>query len=71
MSTPRIAGYVNIPLELSPAEAWALAQMCKRFTFEDAKRLAAAHDGDKERDTMLDAIRLLQTELSNAGYNPR
>ncbi len=62
---------VAIQLDLAPADAWALAQMTKRFTFEHAAGLSVRHDGGRERDDMLSAICALQRALALAGFAPR
>jgi hypothetical protein len=46
----------KIVLELHRAEAMALAQLCKRFTFDDAERFANRHDGGREREAILDGF---------------
>ena len=61
----------RILLELARAEAMGLAQLCKRFTFNDAERFANRHDGGHERDAILDGIRALQRALAEAGFAPR
>jgi hypothetical protein len=61
----------KIILELPRDQAMALAQMVKRFTYEDAERFANPHDGGRERDTMLEGILSLQRGLAEAGFAPR
>ena len=61
----------KIVLELVNAEATALAQLCKRFTFDDAIRFGDRHDGGREREAILDAVRVLQEALAEAGFAPR
>jgi hypothetical protein len=61
----------KIVLELVNAEAMALAQMCKRFTYEDAVRFANPHDGGREREAILDGIATLQKAIAEAGFAPR
>ena len=58
---------VNIP----DHEAMALAQLCKRFTYEHAQRLSSRHDAGLECDAMLDGILALQRALADAGFAPR
>jgi hypothetical protein len=62
---------IRIVLALPRDEAMALAQMCKRFCYEDAERFADRHDGGRERDTMLEGILSLQRGLAEAGFAPR
>jgi hypothetical protein len=61
----------KIVLDLPDDHAMALAQMCKRFTYDDAERFANRHDGGRERDAILDAMRTLQRGLAEAGFAPR
>lgn len=62
---------LTIPVDLTEDQAWALAQLVKRFGYEDACRLANAYDGGRERDLMIDAVCKLQRSLSKAGFSPR
>jgi len=62
---------VRIALELPSDEAMALAQMCKRFCYEDAVRFANPHDGGREREAILDGTCTLQRALAEAGFRPR
>jgi hypothetical protein len=62
---------VAITLDIAPADAWALAQMTKRFTFEHAASLSVRHDGGRERDAVLRGICALQRALADAGFEPR
>ena len=64
-------GRVAITLDLASADAWALAQMAKRFTFEHATSLSVRHDGGRERDAMLSGICALQRALADSGLTPR
>jgi hypothetical protein len=52
-------------------EAAALAQLVKRFGYNDAERLTSRHDGGTERDAMLNGIGKLQSALTGAGCAPR
>jgi hypothetical protein len=61
----------RLTVDLLNAEAMGLAQLCKRFTFDDAERFANRHDGGHERDAILDGIRALQRALAEAGHAPR
>jgi hypothetical protein len=47
---------MKLTVELSENEAWALAEMCRRFDRDHARRLADAFDDDAEMEAMLDAI---------------
>ena len=51
---------IKIVLVIPRNEAMALAQMCKRFCYEDAVRFANPHDGGRERDAMLEGTLSLQ-----------
>jgi hypothetical protein len=62
---------VKVVLELRRDEAMALAQLAKRFTYEDAERLSSRYDGGEERDAMLEGILSLQRALAEAGFAPR
>ena len=62
---------MKIVLELPDDQAIALAQMCKRFCYEDAERFANRHDGGRERDAILEGILSLQRGLAEAGFAPR
>lgn len=62
---------VKLKFDLFEEDAAALAQLCKRFTFEDATRLSNRHDHGRECDGMLSAIFVLQRALAAAGFAPR
>jgi hypothetical protein len=62
---------IEFPLILRDAEALALAQLCKRFTHDDAERFSNRHDGAAERDAMLEGVLALQQALADAGFAPR
>lgn len=65
---------VTVPVELSDDEAWVLAQMAKRFTYEHAHELSDRHqtyDGVNERDVMIGAVNKLQRALREKGFAPR
>lgn len=54
--------------DFTPGELWALAQMLKRLSWDDLKRLAAS---ENELFEMRDGtIRLLKL-LAELGYDPR
>jgi hypothetical protein len=61
----------KVLIELPPDEAAALAQLCKRFTHDNAERLSSRYDGGEERDAMLAGIDKLQRALREAGFAPR
>jgi hypothetical protein len=61
----------KIVIELPDDQAMALAQMVKRFTYDDAVRFANPHDGGRERDAILDGTATLQRVLAEAGFAPR
>jgi hypothetical protein len=61
----------KIVLDLPDDQAMGLAQMAKRFCYEDAVRFANPHDGGRERDAIIDGIERLQMALRDAGYAPR
>jgi alkylation response protein AidB-like acyl-CoA dehydrogenase len=62
---------VTLTLTLTEAEAEALAQMVKRFCWEDAERFGNRFDGGRERDGIWAAIGHLQRALREAGFAPR
>jgi hypothetical protein len=61
----------RITLDLRDDQAMAMAQMCKRFCWEDAVRFANPHDGGRERDAILEGTLNLQRALREAGFSPR
>jgi hypothetical protein len=61
----------KIILDLPDDQAMALAQVCKRFCYEDAVRFANPNDGGRERDAILDGTSTLQRALAEAGFSPR
>jgi hypothetical protein len=58
---------VEIELSLTRDEAWALAQLCKRFGYQHATELATPC----ERDAILEAVISTSRALAKAGYAPR
>lgn len=61
-----------IPLILSRPRAYALAQMCKRFSYEHASMLADRHDGGEERENILGAVSDLEKILAlSLGFKVR
>jgi hypothetical protein len=63
---------VTVTLELSDDEAEGLAQMCKRFTYEDAERFGNRFDKGRERDSILSGTSTLWKALRDArGFAPR
>lgn len=62
---------LEIVVKLTEPRANALAQLVKRFGYEDACRLSNAFDGGQERDNMIDAIIDLSAALHERGFAPR
>jgi len=62
---------VMVALELTERRAMALAQLAKRFSFDDATRLSNRYDGDRERDEMIAGVITLQSALASSGFAPR
>ena len=62
---------ITINFDLPEDQAFALAEMCKRFCYEDAERFANRVDGGREREAILDATIALQRALRDAGIAPR
>lgn len=54
--------------ELTDAQAWALAELCKRITWSDCRRNAV---DDNEAYLMIDATAKLGSLLAKVGYAPR
>jgi hypothetical protein len=59
---------IRLAVDLSEDQAEALAQMVKRFCWEDAERLANRFDGGREREHILEAIGRLERALADAGF---
>jgi hypothetical protein len=57
----------RVILDIPDDQAMGLAQLCKRFCWEDAVRFANPHDGGRERDAILDGTLTLQRALREAG----
>lgn len=66
---------MKLQLELDDNQAWALAQMAKRFSLHHAQQLSDRYarypDGGQEQDHMIDAVGVLQRALAAAGASPR
>jgi hypothetical protein len=67
---------ISIPLTMPPAEATALAQLCKRMTFETIVDHACVFDrgayaGRAECDVMWSSVNQLRGALASAGFAPR
>jgi hypothetical protein len=62
---------MKITIDLPDDQAMGLAQMVKRFTWDDAERFANRHDGGRERDAILEGTAALQRALADAGFAPR
>lgn len=54
--------------ELTDAQAWALAELCKRITWSDCRSNAV---DDNEAYLMIDATAKLGGLLAKIGYAPR
>jgi len=59
---------VTFSFELSEQHAWALAQFCKRFTFDDVRERAIDED---EAYRMRDALCDVGQALRDVGIAPR
>jgi hypothetical protein len=57
----------RVILDIPDDQAMGLAQLCRRFCWEDAVRFANPHDGGRERDAILDGTLTLQRALREAG----
>jgi hypothetical protein len=62
---------ITINFDLPEDQAFALAKMCNRLSYEDAERFASRFDGGREREAILDATTTLQRALRDAGIAPR
>lgn len=59
---------VRVEIALTAAEAVALAQFCKRSTYECFREYAV---DDEEATVMVEAIECLRRGLAEAGFTPR
>ncbi len=59
---------IEITLQLTPAEAWALAELVKRIGWSELRPLAANID---EAHQMVNAVDTLRSALALAGVAPR
>mgnify|MGYP006989311626 FL=1 len=59
---------MNISVELSTAQAEALAQLCKRWRHDLARSIAV---DDAESFEMMSALDAVRAALAEAGFNPR
>ena len=62
---------MKLTVELTEDQAMALAQMCKRFLYEDAQRFGNRFDNGREADLILDAVSRIQRGLKQEGFAPR
>lgn len=61
---------ITITADLTEAEAWALAQFCKRVHFGIVEVLSDPHK-ENEPQEIMDAIFVIQRSLRLVGYSPR
>jgi len=65
----------TIPLTLPPDEAMAFAELLKRTSYDDCVRRSNRNkryaDGRCEQDVMWAGLRLVETQLAEAGFAPR
>jgi hypothetical protein len=59
---------IDVTVEMTEVEAWALAQLLKRITFDHVR--ANAMDND-DAYLMLQACEKVRSGLSKIGYSPR
>jgi hypothetical protein len=64
-------GRNRVIVDFADVEAMAMAQLCKRFNYDDAVRFSNRHDGGQERDDLRAAIDTLERALAQAGFAPR
>jgi hypothetical protein len=70
-SMPAPKGRIKLAIDFTDAEVMALAQLCKRFGYDDAARFSNRYDGGQERDDMRAAMNTLERALAQAGFAPR
>lgn len=59
---------VTVTVELSEAQAWALAELCKRIGWSDVRTLSV---NEAEAHQMIGATDRLAGALREAGFAPR
>lgn len=64
MSEPTEA-HIVCQLDMTRAEAWALAQLCKRLTYSDAESLCGPDERPEDMITSTDKLRIA---LAENGY---
>ena len=66
---------ITIPLDLPRDEAFAFAELLKRTSYDDCLRRSNRNkrysDGREEVDVMWAGLRLVETQLGEAGFAPR
>jgi hypothetical protein len=68
-AAPTTSPAVSLALALSDDQAVALAQMCKRFTWQHARELSD-RSMPHEHQHMLDALHRLRQALAHVGFAP-
>ncbi len=61
----------TLAIDLTPRQADALAQLCKRFRFDIAQQFVSPFDSGAQASELQDAVGKLQIALAQAGYDPR
>ena len=59
---------VTVQIELSAAQAWALAQLLKRIGWSDCRGLA---EDEQQTHLMIAAVERVRAALAESGYAPR
>lgn len=59
---------VTLTLELDTEVAWALAQFCKRTSYQDCAERSTSED---EAYLMMDGVNAVMRGLAESGINPR
>ena len=70
-----VSSNITIPIDLPRDEACAFAELLKRTSYDDCLRRSNRRkhysDGRQEADVMCSALRLVETQLAEAGFAPR
>jgi len=66
---------ITIPIDMPRDEACAFSELLKRTSYDDclrrSNRLKKYSDGREEADVMWSALRLVENQFAEAGFNPR
>jgi hypothetical protein len=66
---------ISIPIDMPRDEAEAFAELLKRTSYDDCVRRANRNkrysDGREEADVMWSGLRMVESQLAEAGFAPR